>query len=836
MWTTTFVLTFLFFLLQLGTGCSILAIAPTKLVAVCRLTKAQFVVLGFTVGASATGILLGALSLFVSDIWFQFVTLVVVSSFGLAWSWPNWGPSSDEARTAAIWCILSLPTALLTWWWSFGAFSSFPFADIGADVHWMKTAQEYADGGVINPYAAQSYVDLRSAVAGVLAGTLGLDLLRFSWTYRFFSILFFLLASYAFVQGVYPTSPRKWIAFFFAAASNAVVLMTNGSLAVVSSVVFLGVLISNAPRDPNGISARSALLLTVGAGVTLLLAFIFNNNTLVLALLVAALVLLRILRSTGRYGGVLFLGCIWPATLVLAHRGSYLFVPIVLVSWLMYLAIARMISTWPSPSIAVLRLLSFVLPPIILGIVVCVTGMRFGYIPSLSANDTFSSITELVLGRRIEGGEELFLGSGPLVATIELGRTIGPVLSICTTLGVAWWWMTRPALRDPSGAIVRRADGFVTLVWSWIAGCGLSLAVLSGFPFLYRTSTIILSLFTITATEVFGQLFVDFGPSPRYRRGLVATAVALLATALVVLVYAFPWRSDLPFAHYQTILRPVELAGIALLATLAALTLVQPRPLYILALAGIVGLGMAVDKVGLSGINRSYSYGALPDRTAIVSHYNADELELARWLREKLRKGIILSDPYTMGILRATTGAPAAYLFSNLDTVNEMVATRAKSVVRTILQPTEAEQRLATTCSLIAPLVGSINAEAYFQMRRADALSGIMRSVRTAPALGHEVTQPPSDVAAALTPEIPPEEAKSRIQNILEAGESAWNLVAIITPRTIEWTHLAANQRLSYFPPAEAIAPTIIDALREGPFPVLFANSQTVVVRIPCSR
>ncbi|MGY3034710.1 hypothetical protein ACVIIV_003880 [Bradyrhizobium sp. USDA 4354] len=836
MWTTTFVLTFLFFLIQLGTGFSILAIAPAKLVAVCRLTKAQFVVLGFTVGASTTGILLGGLSLFVSDIWLQFATMVVVSCFGLAWSWPSWGPSRDETRTAATWCILSLPIALMIWWWSFGAFSSFPYADIGADVHWMKTAQEYADGGVINPYAAQSYVDLRSALAGALAGTLGLDLLRFSWTYRFFSILFLLLASYAFVQGVYPTSPRKWIAFFFAATSSAVVLMTNGSLAVASSVVFLGVLIGNAQRDANGRSARSAVLLTVIAGATLLLAFAFNNNTLVLALLMAGLFLLRILSGAGRFGGIFFLGCIWPATLLLAHRGSYLFVPTVLATWLMYIAIARMITVWPSPSIAVLRLLSFALPPIILGIVVCVTGMRFGYIPPMSANDTFSSITELVLGRRIEGGEELFLGSGPLVATIELGRTIGPLLSICVTLGVAWWWMTRPALRVSPGAIERRDDGFVILVWSWIAGCGLSLAVLSGFPFLYRTSTIILSLFTITATEVFCQLLIDFSPSSRYRRALVATAVTLLATVLVVLVYAFAWRTGLPFAGYQAVLRPVELAGIALLATLSLLTLIQSRRIYIYGLAGIVGLGVAVDKIGLSGINRSYSYGALPDRTAIVSHYNADELELARWLRDNLRKGIILSDPYTLGIVQALTGAPAAYLFSNLDTVNEAVAKRAKLVVGTILQPTEGDQRLAHTCSLIAPLVGAINSEAFFQMRRADALGGIMRSVRGAPAASQEVAQPLSDITASGIPEIPPEEAKSTIQNILETGENAWNLVALITPRTVEWTHLAADQRLSYFPPAAPMEPTITDALRASPFPVLFANRQTVVVRIPCSR
>ncbi|PPQ17459.1 hypothetical protein CV770_20725 [Bradyrhizobium sp. AC87j1] len=835
MWTTTFVLTLLFFLMQLGTGFSILTIASTKIIEVCRLTKAQFVVLGFTVGASTTGILLGLLSLFVNDMWLQFAAMLAVSGFGLAWSWPNWRPNSGDIRAAATWCILALPIALLTWWWSFGAFSSFPYGDIGADVHWMKTAQEYADSGVINPYAAQSYVDLRSALAGSLAGTLGLDLLRFSWTYRFFSILFFLLASYAFVQGVYSTSPRKWIAFFFAAIGNAVVLMTNGSLAVASSVVFLGVLMSNSKRTATELSTRSVLLLAVIAGATLLLAFAFNNNTLVLALLMAGLLVVRILSNTGKYAGLVFLGWIWPATLLLAHRGSFLFVPTVLASWLLYLAIVRMISAWPSVSIATLRFLSFALPLIIGGIVVCVAGMRFGYIPQMSANDTFSSITGLILGRRIEGGEELFLGSGPQVATIELGRAMGPLFTICITVGVAWWSMTRPVFRGPSGTIGPQSEGFATLVWSWIAGCGLMLAVLSGFPFLYRISTIIMSLFTITAAETFCQLLIDSRPS-RYRRVLIAATITLFATALVVLVYAFAWRTDLPFARYQAFLRPTEIAGIVLLTILALSTLARSRRIYVYGLVGVVGLGVAVDRIGLSGIVRSYSYGALPDRTAVVSHYNADDLEVARWLRDNLRKGIILSDPYTMGIVQAVTGAPAAYLFSNLDTVNEAVAKRTKSVVRTMLQPAEGRQRLEDTCSLIAPLVGAINSETFFQMRRADALGGMMRSVRTVTAPLPETALPSSDPDTPLSPELTGEEAKSTIQNILEAGNNAWNLVAIITPRTIAWTHLAAGQRLSYFPPVEPIDPAVTDALRTSPFPVLFANRQAAVVRIPCSR
>lgn len=836
MWTTTFVLTVLFFLMQLGTGFSILAIASTRFVEMCQLTKVQFVILGLTVGASATGILLGPLSVLVSGIWLQFAIIVALSCFGLAWSWSNWRPGAGEIRTAAIWCMLSLPIALITWWWTFGAYSDFPYADIGADVHWMKTAQEYADSGVFNPYAAQSYVDLRSALAGVLAGTLGLDLLQFSWTYRFCSVLFFLLASYAFVQGVYSTSSRRWIAFFFAATGNMVALMTNGSLAVASSVVFLGVLMGNTDRKVNGPQVRFALLVIAGSVATLLLAFAVNNNTLMLALLVALLLPLRIISNSTKYAGPLFLGCIWPATLLLAHRGSYLFVPTVLFSWFLYLAIVRMVTAWPSPSIAVLRFLSFGLPLIIVAIVLCVAGTRFGFIPPMSANDAFSSITGLILGRRIEGGDELFLGSGPQIATIELGRIIGPLFSICIMLGVTWWWMTRPALRGPSGAVESRAEGFTTLVWSWIAGCGLSVAVLSGFPFLYRIGAIVVSLFTIAATETFCQLFVDFAPPTRYRRTLVAATVALLATILVVAIYTLAWRPDLPLARYQAFLRPTEIAGVGLLLTLALLTLARSRPIYICSLVGVVGLGVAADKAGLSGILRNYSYGPLPDRAAVVSHYNADDLEAAYWLRANFPKGILLSDPYTLSIVQALTGAPAAYLFSNLDTVNEALAQQAKSIVRAILQPEEGPRGVTNACGLIAPLLSSINADAFFQMYRNDSLSGFMRAVRSGQTPVQKSSPPASDATASGSPETTLEEAKPAIQNIPEMGERDWNLVAIITPRTVEWTRLAANQRLNYFPPTEPIEPAIADALRTGPFRVLFANRQVIVVRTPCSR
>jgi hypothetical protein len=94
----------------------------------------------------------------------------------------------------------------------------------------------------------------------------------------------------------------------------------------------------------------------------------------------------------------------------------------------------------------------------------------------------------------------------------------------------------------------------------------------------------------------------------------------------------------------------------------------------------------------------------------------------------------------------------------------------------------------------------------------------------------------PSNATVPASQEAANEQAKSTIRGILGSDENAWDLVAIITPRTISWTHLAADQRVSYFPPAEPMDPAIVDELRASPFPVPFANSRTVVVRIPCSR
>ncbi|MGX1324303.1 hypothetical protein AB7M17_007756 [Bradyrhizobium sp. USDA 377] len=833
MWINTLLLTLVFFLIQLGIGFSILAIVPLELIKRSQLTKLQFVVLGYAIGASAVGILLGLCSVLIGDIRLHLAIMVALSAFGLAWTWPAWRPRTGDAGKIMLWCLVSLPIALATWWWTFGAFSQFPYSDIGADVHWMKTAQEYADSGVINPYASQSYVDLRSALAGVLSGTLGLDLLHFGWTYRYVSILFFLLAFYAFAEGLYADPIRRWITFFFAAAGNGVGLLTNGSLALAGSVVFLGVLFANAGRDAKEeIPAGSVALLTLSAATSLLTAFMLNNNALVLALLTVGLFLLRILGKGHPRESILFVGCGWPATLLLAHRGSYLFIPAVLAAWLSYLLILREMSRRPARSLRILRALSVVLPLIICGIVATIVAMRLEYLPSANANVVFSHITGLVLGKTIESGEELFLGAGPQVAVIELGRAIGPLFAVCIAMAMAWWWIDRTITPLGTASTPVQTERMSKLLWSWTIACSLAVAVLSGFPFLYRTTMIVLVLLTITATEAFCQLLVDPSPASFRRRATAAITVTLLAAGLALAVYSFTLRPDLPSAQYKDFLRPAEIAGTVLLVALVPMALIRSRWIHVGALATIMALGIGLDRAGIAGMSKSYSYGPLPGGATAITHYNASDLDAALWLHGNLKKGILLSDPYTLSVIQAMTGAPAAYTFSNLDTVNEATARPVRAVLSAIIETDDGARRLAKACASIRPILQEMNQETSFQMHRADALAGILRPVR--PTKAPETAEP--EAATPKTPEATEEADREVIQGVLGTGQDTWQLVAVINPRTIGWIDLGAGQRLPYFPPTGALDSGLIKLLRAGPFQALFANKQTAVVRIPCER
>src|ERR1700760_47949 len=118
MWLRTTILTFLFFPISLGVGLFILSLASIRLIEQSRLTRLQFVLLGFTIGAPATATLAQLLSLVSADIQLHLGILSLISLIGLAATWTFWRPHAQDWTDIAVWIALALPLALITWWWS----------------------------------------------------------------------------------------------------------------------------------------------------------------------------------------------------------------------------------------------------------------------------------------------------------------------------------------------------------------------------------------------------------------------------------------------------------------------------------------------------------------------------------------------------------------------------------------------------------------------------------------------------------------------------------------------------------------------------------------------
>ena len=832
MWLQTIALTLLFFVAATGFGLFILALASTALIRrICPL-RTQLLALGFIVGAPAAGIFLQLLSVSTTDLRIDFAAIVIASSLGLLLTRSLWRPRIGDLKQIAMWVALSVPLALLTWWCSFGVLSKFPFTDLGADVHWMKIAREFADTGALNPYVNQTYTDIRSTLVGLFAGVLGLDLLQFNWIYRYFSILYLLVLFFAIADSIFVDHYRKWFAFFFAGATNTLGLLTNGSLALAGSFIFLGVLIRSGPRSsPERMLSWSTLSPASGAVLAISIAYVVNNNALMLGVLSTILLASNILNRTGylehQSSINTLVGVVWSSALIFLHRGSYLFVPIAVAGWLFYLLALKMAS---SPSLRVFRaawIIALLLPAVGVFILACIIAARLGYLPQLNANALFSHVTVLFFGIPIDPGGEVSLGAGPEVAAIEVARALGPVFALYVGLAFAWWWITNsPSRLSRLANDQKQRENVARLLWSWIAACGLCLAVLSGFPFLYRLIFVISCYFTIVTTELFAQLCIDPLPDPerRRRKAAIATlAIAILAAGL----YSVDWISRQPHGGYPAMLWPVEIAGVILVLLLAGLVQDRSRRRQIVGLAAAISLTVAIDRSGIAMLFRVYSYGHLPDRATVVSHYDSSDLKVTDWLHQNVRHAVVVSDPYTLGMARAMAGVPGLYLFSNLDTVNEATARRIKNGISAMLGLSESQSdRRSRTCAAIAPLLSNLNSEALFQMGRLALTQGMLRSIRITP-------PPPSHSEPSKQPD---SETIAAASEILRTPQGEWNVVAIINPRTVQWLHLSDRERLPYFPIDRSLDLDIVRRIEAGPFPVLFSDGQNVAILIRCTK
>ena len=323
------------------------------------------------------------------------------------------------------------------------------------------------------------------------------------------------------------------------------------------------------------------------------------------------------------------------------------------------------------------------------------------------------------------------LGAGPDVAVIEISRVIGPFFAIGASL-LLCWYIGKRSMWAPAVCSRRNAET-ARLLWSWIAGCALCIVALSGFPFLYRTVFITSGLFTIAATELFCQMLSDPSPEAGKRRRFVGGVASISVAALVIGLYAFSWGIEYPYTGYQTAFRVWEIAGLVLVLGFAALTFSRSRRTQLLGLAAAIGLGVALDRSALAVLLMSHTFGMPPGPVSVVSHYDASDLRAGHWLHDNTRNAVLISDPYTLGMAQAITGAPGIYLFSNLDTLNPAIATRAKAAISAIVEPASKAGKARKACVSIASFLADLNQEAVAQIKHVDRSVAMLRPIRPAP-------------------------------------------------------------------------------------------------------
>src|SRR6185312_11965138 len=98
----------------------------------------------------------------------------------------------------------------------------------------------------------------------------------------------------------------------------------------------------------------------------ILIAFFLNNNALMSALIAAAALAFNLLNRIGgrakSWVSSAFVSVIWSMALTLTHRGAYLFVPITIFAWLLWLITSNIISSRFTRSTKTISAISLALP------------------------------------------------------------------------------------------------------------------------------------------------------------------------------------------------------------------------------------------------------------------------------------------------------------------------------------------------------------------------------------------------------------------------------------------------------------------------------------------
>lgn len=738
----------------------------------------------------------------------------------------------DVAARKALWlfALIALPILGFRYLTQMGNWADFPVFDLFQRVHFHKGALEFARFDRLNPFVADSYIPFQQVHLGLLVKYFGFDPLLGEWVLPLVTEPLRFASYYVVVMRLNMTPASRvlglGLCLAWASSSNP----TNGEIVAIAILLLISLLAPTGSKNRYrlGVFGMVVGLPLVVAGSKWLYdqpAHVMHHGRLVVAagskwlygqpIWVPFLVLLLMVPTAWRWANVnkplagLLAGAIAIIIILPFHRASLMLVGLALVTILVLALVDHLLRSekderWSKRMLALAISLA-VLAAVMAGVVLSEIGLgrhdEFGLWP------VFDVVMHVVLGKDIYN-EDVFPGLGGKTALFELGRSISVL-----TVGLVAYFFGRHFLRlFPGSAAIPmgRSPGlsenpdvqdYKSVLGFLVVALALMVLILTGFPFIHRAAFLPAVFINIVLAELAASFFQRSGEG-RVRSMLYGFGVAagFFILVIVVVSHAVPLHSDRPY------LDEVMLGLLGLVALFAGLLLWarNARAGHRMLLSAILlVVAILAEKTFVTALFMPYAYNhEVPGVGQPISHFDAEELAVADHVAQTATPdAILLSDPYTLSLVRARTGLNGVVTYSNLDTLS---AKNKEGLLRVMRLLADGEES-GTICGAIAEmLIGGSSPELNYalQAQRQGMGRKAMRELGYRNALA--VRQAFSGTAVTDIPATAGNRDREFLQLMMR--EHGLHFQIIWSSRTDRWLASSGEGGKLYFPTLESLS------------------------------
>lgn len=685
----------LYFVMPMGIGLLLFSLAGTHRQLVDSVGAAALILVGTFVGMVAvTLIYQDAERSQLLSVWFPFLYpgVFVLSLIGCIRTRSLFTVDDAELKSAARTLFWLAPVALLSYYFLFLKFSSFPLRDIFQETHFMKGAHELSRFQVLNPYITASYLSVIQVHLGILNHFYKYDLINSQWILPVYAYFFHLGCYAVFFRMLVREISGVRLALALATGFGTMFFVENMIMLESILLVFFVILVrmnagATAPVKDAFSTAFWLLLLFIVYSIHFNYLFVDHHvfsgipspysGLWVIGLFMFYLgSRLRIPAATN-----LFFLVFMAISMFAMHRGILLFFPIILFLYLTHAAVfSGRIFGRDDRKYSLVRAIFFgfaLVAAIILLVDYALTNSQVGN-PSWTSSTAFRIGEVLLRTPVMEGG-----GTGFNHSLVEYLRVSPPlmllVVFVLLLLYVAYPRLSRALLDgtsiariDPSSDV--RAVHLNQVLFLVLVVPVLALLVLSTIPYVYR-GAFFPSILTISLVAILFEFYrrtYFSAPSVRSARFWVLLMVASAITAHFVL-YGFSGNlagNDNPYLEALFPLPQFGLLSLILLSVAVYFRRVGHTVAIAMVSASLVVV-VVMDTLNFKTMFYDKAYGPQIPESGVISHYTEQELEMGGMLKALPAKSLLVSDPYTLSILRAVTGLNSVYSFANINIVTK---------------------------------------------------------------------------------------------------------------------------------------------------------------------